>query len=66
MGKAVFTVSCPELAFHRTHEIPLDARGYCHQLADDLERAIQFYLIRAENHKLKQEMERLRKEPCDG
>lgn len=54
MGKAKFEVSCPEIGFSRSVEIPLDARGYVHQLADDLARAIEFYEIRIELHKLKQ------------
>lgn len=58
--KAKFSVECNEIGFSRSQEIPLDARGYCHQLAEDLSRAMLFYEIRVENHKLKQEVDALK------
>lgn len=32
----------------------MDSRGYVHQLADDMERAMKFYQLRASNHEMKQ------------
>jgi len=57
--KAKFSVDCQEIGFSRSHEIPLDARGYCHELANDLDRAMSYYMIRAENHKLKQALNKM-------
>lgn len=46
MGKAMFKVDCPELNFSRSVEIPIDARGYARQLAEDLTRAMDVYGLR--------------------
>ena len=51
---AKFEIRCDEIGFSRMHMVPIDARGYVHQLAEDLERALEFYALRVENHKLKQ------------
>lgn len=51
---AKFEIKCDEIGFSQMHLIPLDSRGFVHQLAADLERAIEFYLIKTENHKFKQ------------
>lgn len=60
MGKAKFSVNCPEMGFSRSAEIPIDARGYVHRLAEDLDRALEFYEQRIEIHRLKQEIDALR------
>jgi hypothetical protein len=52
---AEFTVNCPEMGFSRSVHVPIDARGFAHQLADDLAKAIELYELRIENHRLKQE-----------
>lgn len=57
--KAKFSINCEEIGFSRSHEMPLDARGYCHQLSEDLERAMQYYKIRVENHKLRSAMQEI-------
>ncbi len=52
---AKFEIKCDEIGFSRMHMIPIDSRGYVHQLAEDLEKALELYSLRVENHKLKQE-----------
>lgn len=54
---AKFEIVCEAIGFRRSHEIPIDARGYVHQLAEDLDRAIELYELRVENHNLKQQKE---------
>lgn len=56
MGKAKFTVTCPEMAFSQSHEIPLDARGYVHSLAEELSKAFDRYKDKVEIHKIKTQM----------
>jgi hypothetical protein len=58
MGKAKFSVSCPELRFSEAWEIPIDARGFPHRLLDDLKHAFEFYTMRVEWHEMKQEKDR--------
>lgn len=52
---AKFEIKCDAIGFSRKHSIPLDYRGYVHQLAEDLDKALELYSLRVENHKLKQE-----------
>lgn len=59
MGKAVFQVTCPEIGFTRGGEIPIDARGYAHKLAEDLAEAMDIYQIRVELHLVKQALQGL-------
>lgn len=54
MGKAKFTVECPERSFSRSVSVPMDCRGYAEQLAEDLEKCIRFYEMKDENHRFKQ------------
>jgi len=56
MGNAKFTVTCPEMAFSQSHEIPIDARGYVRSLAEELEKAMDRYKDKAALHKLRQQM----------
>ena len=56
--KAKFEIKCEEMGFSRSQEMPIDSRGYCHQLAEDLSRAMEFYSIRVENHLLKQKLQK--------
>lgn len=55
MGKAIFKVECEEMGLSRSWEIPIHGRGYVRELVENLEKAMEFYELRAENHKLKQE-----------
>ena len=57
--RAKFEVDCREIGFSRSEEIPIDNREYCHQLADDLARAMDYYELRVENHKMKQALEEI-------
>lgn len=52
---ALFEIRCDEIEFSRMHSIPPDCRGYVHQRAEDLDKALELYSLRVENHNLKQE-----------
>lgn len=54
MGKAKFFITCEQIGFSRSMEIPIDTRGHVHDLSDDLAKAMDFYRLKIENHKLKQ------------
>jgi hypothetical protein len=51
---AKFEVDCEVTGFSRSHEMPLEGRGYVRELADNLDRAMDFYSLRIENRKLKE------------
>jgi hypothetical protein len=54
MGKAKFELKCEEMNFSMYHEMPIDSRGWVHNLAEDFSKAMEFYKLRVENNKLKQ------------
>ena len=66
MNKAKFTVTCEEAMFSRSMEIPVDARGHVHALAEDLAKSMDFYRLKIENHKLKQTLLAIKAIPNDS
>lgn len=57
--KAKFEVRYEARSFSRSEEIPLNDQVPCRELAEDLSRALEYYQIRVENHKLKQALNKM-------